>query len=92
MPSLPSAATPLAAAAGWWLEARCHCGHASYVPCRMLARELLPETTIAEAAARLICRRCRARPNLVELIDKPQHDAPGYVGGGGAKRIPLIST
>lgn len=86
-----SSSSTLAAVDGWWLEARCACAHTSLIPCRMLARELRRETTVGSVAGRLICRRCLARPCQVTLVENPQHDAPGYVGGGGTRRIRLVA-
>jgi hypothetical protein len=85
--SLLSAASTVTDAIRWWLVATCPCDRASMLPCRMLARELGPECTIGEVAARLICLRCRVRPSRVELVDNPQLDAPGYVANVRATRI-----
>jgi hypothetical protein len=92
MPS-PSPASTLAELQDWTIEVRCHCGRSAGLPCRLLARRYGPDTPVAVIAARLLCERCRTRPESIDLVDHPQHDAPGYYTRSGeparATRIPL---
>lgn len=91
MAPIPSAASTLAEASEWWLVFRCHvCEHVKWWPCRMAARDLGSDRTVGDIVARLLCHRCRARPDQVELVDHPQADAQGFVGGGRVQRVRLI--
>jgi hypothetical protein len=56
----------------------------------MMACDLGADQTVGHIAAWLLCHRCRARPNPVELVDRSQADAPGFVGGGGVYQVRLI--
>jgi hypothetical protein len=54
-----------------------------------MARDLGGDWLLAEIVPRLMCHRCRVRPDVVEVVDNPQIDAQGYVGGGQARRVRL---
>ena len=83
MPDAPA----LADYPGWWLEARCSCGRSTQIPVRLLVQEWRGESLVGDIARRLRCRRCGARPEAAELVEDPQADARGYVGGGPGRRI-----
>jgi hypothetical protein len=85
-----SAAATLTEADGRGLVIRCHCDRSVDYPCRLLGRRYGPGITVGEAAARLRCRKCQTRPRLVELVDRPQLDAPGFVSNAKAVRIRII--
>jgi hypothetical protein len=80
----------LAGVRDWWIWVGCGCGHASYVPVKILIRQCGDTLRPAEVVARMKCRRCGARPPArAELIDNIQSDATGYVGGSEPIRIDL---
>jgi hypothetical protein len=53
----------------------------------MLWRRHGRAVTVGEVVARLICKHCRARPEVVELVDDPQVEAPGYVTYSGRRAV-----
>lgn len=73
----------------WWIVCGCACGRSADLPVNLLAREYGEATPLDRIGARLRCQGCGARPAVVELVDHPQWDAPGFVGSAKATRRPL---
>jgi hypothetical protein len=85
----PTPSSTLADADGWWIEATCACGRSVAIPCRLVAREQPPGTTVGAFAARLRCQGCRARPDRLHLVDDPQLGASGRPDGARQRSIIL---
>ena len=67
---------PSADRLGRWLNRRLSllcpaCGWSAAPLVSLLAAEMLPCTTLAEAAARLRCGECGVRPEALGLVDAP---------------------
>jgi hypothetical protein len=85
----PTAESTLGEIEGWWISTRCPCGRMVLLPCKMLARDRSPRLRAGDVARRLRCAKCGERVASAELVDNPQGDAQGYVGGTPPRRVPL---
>jgi hypothetical protein len=88
LPVFPPAFT-LADFPSWWISVRCACGRAADLPVQLLAKRHGADARPELLAARMRCQGCGARAAEADLVDRPQREARGFVGGGVAERIPL---
>ena len=73
----------------WWITCRCACGRSAAIPVRLMADRIGANTLLNSIGPRLRCDGCGGRPADVQLEDRPQYGASGFVGGGEPQRRPL---
>lgn len=71
--------TPIVELTNWWISMRCsHCAyHHTDMPIRLLAARRGWNLTLRQIVPRIVCEKCRHRPQELQLVDTASGDAGG---------------
>jgi len=78
-------AAPLSELSAHWIGVACSCNRMVRYPCKLLAKKVGQDVTLANVLRRLRCEYCKAKPRTAFLTDDPT----GGVTGEKAWQIEL---